>query len=51
MTQVKLISYSKGVADSKDGDCSQELIAYCARVSNPTTQMNPRNFRKINPNI
>ena len=46
MTQVKLISYSKGVADLKDGDC-QELIAYCARVSNPNNQMNSETSEKL----
>ena len=39
MTDVKLISYSKS-ADGLDlGNC-QELVAYCARVSNPSNQMN-----------
>ena len=46
MTQVKLISYSKGVADLEDGDC-QELIAYCARVSNPSNQMNSETSEKL----
>ena len=46
MTQVKLISYSKGVADLKDGDC-QELIAYCARVSNPSNQLNSETSEKL----
>ena len=46
MTQVKLISYSKGVADLQDGDC-QELIAYCARVSNPSNQMNSETSEKL----
>ena len=38
MTSVKLISYSKS-ADGLLSDC-QELVAYCARVSNPSNQMN-----------
>ena len=38
MTSVKLISYSKS-PDGLLSDC-QELVAYCARVSNPSNQMN-----------
>lgn len=39
MTQVKLISYSKSADGLNLGNC-QELVAYCARVSNPSNQMN-----------
>ena len=38
MTQVKLISYSKSADGLNLGNC-QELVAYCARVSNPSNQM------------
>ena len=40
MTEVKLISYSKSAEGMNLGNC-QELVAYCARVSNPANQMNP----------
>ena len=39
MTEVKLISYSKSAEGMNLGNC-QELVAYCARVSNPANQMN-----------
>lgn len=43
--QVKLISYSKAPDELKLDDC-QELIAYCARVSNPSNQMNMETSEK-----
>ena len=39
MTQVKLISYTQSADGLHLGNC-QELVAYCARVSNPSNQMN-----------
>jgi thymidylate synthase (FAD) len=39
--KVKLISYSQAAEDSDLADANaQELIAFCARVSNPDNQMN-----------
>ena len=46
MTQVKLISYSKAPDELGLDDC-QELIAYCARVSNPANQMNSETSEKL----
>lgn len=51
MTQVKLISYSKAseFETYPDGgllDC-QDLIAYCARVSNPSNQMNKETNERL----
>src|SRR5210317_858291 len=46
MTDVKLISYSTAPEGSDLGDC-QELIAYCARVSNPSNQMNSETSEKL----
>ena len=47
--QVKLVSYSKPAEDfTADGiDNVQELIAYCARVSNPSNQMNTETSEKL----
>jgi thymidylate synthase (FAD) len=44
--QVKLISYSKAPDELGLEDC-QELIAYCARVSNPSNQMNMETSEKL----
>ncbi len=44
--QVKLISYSKA-PDNTDLSDLQELIAYCARVSNPSNQMNKETSEKL----
>ncbi len=44
--QVKLISYSKA-PDNTDLSDLQELIAYCARVSNPSNQMNMETSEKL----
>jgi len=46
MTQVKLIGYTKGVGELESADC-QELIAFCARVSNPANQMNSETSEKL----
>jgi len=43
---VKLISYSKPADELQLEDC-QELIAYCARVSNPANQMNKETSEKL----
>ena len=46
MTQVKLISYSTAPEGTGLDDC-QELIAFCARVSNPSNQMNKETSDKL----
>ena len=46
MTQVKLISHSTAPANTGLDNC-QELIAYCARVSNPSNQMNSETSEKL----
>ena len=46
MTQVKLISYSTAPEGLGLDDC-QELIAFCARVSNPSNQMNKETSEKL----
>ena len=38
--KVKLISYSQAVEEESDLENMQELIAFCARVSNPSNQYN-----------
>ena len=43
---VKIISYSQA-PDGWDGIDCQELIAYCARVSNPSNQMNSETSEKL----
>jgi len=43
---VRLISYSKAPDELGLEDC-QELIAYCARVSNPSNQMNMETSEKL----
>ena len=46
--KVKLISYSQPPADELYvGDDIQELIAYCARVSNPSNQNNSETSAKL----
>ena len=49
MLKVKLISYSRpSVEMSKDGlDDVQDLIAFCARVSNPSNQLNMETAEKL----
>jgi len=44
---VKLISYSQAPQDWDYGDNVQELIAFCARVSNPSNQMNSETSEKL----
>jgi len=45
---VRMISYSQVPKDAFIGlDDAQELIAYCARVSNPTNQMNKETSEKL----
>ena len=41
--KVKLISYSQ----SPSGTSVQDMVAYCARVSNPTNQMNTENNERL----
>tara|TARA_B100000424_G_scaffold172439_1_gene132949 strand:- start:210 stop:902 length:693 start_codon:yes stop_codon:yes gene_type:complete len=53
--KVKLISYSQaidytnyGIADQQDQDITaQDLVAFCARVSNPSNQMNTQTSEKL----
>jgi thymidylate synthase (FAD) len=47
--QVKLVSYSQPTDDFKSQgiDDAQELIAYCARVSNPANQLNTETSEKL----
>ena len=47
--KVKLISYSKPTDSiSDDGiDNAQELVAFCARVSNPSNQLNTETSEKL----
>lgn len=46
MTDVKLISHSTAPSGADLADC-QELIAFCARVSNPSNQMNKETSDKL----
>jgi thymidylate synthase (FAD) len=46
LTQVKLISYSTAPEGAALTDV-QELIAFCARVSNPSNQMNKETSEKL----
>ena len=46
--QVKLVSYSKPTEDYKDNLKNvQDLIAFCARVSNPSNQMNKETNERL----
>jgi len=48
MTDVKLISYSQLPQDSDlKLDSAQDLISYCARVSNPANQMNTETSERL----
>ena len=48
MTDVKLISYSQLPHDSDLRlDTAQDLISYCARVSNPANQMNTETSERL----
>jgi thymidylate synthase (FAD) len=44
--KVKLISYSQPAEDVQLGD-AQELVAFCARVSNPSNQYNTETSEKL----
>jgi hypothetical protein len=46
---VKLVSYSQPTEEFRDRgiDDAQELIAFCARVSNPTNQFNSDTSEKL----
>ena len=44
---VRLISYSQPPKDLYVGEDMQELVAYCARVSNPNNQMNSETSSKL----
>jgi len=46
---VKLISYSQPTEEMKNLgiDTAQELVAYCARVSNPSNQLNTETSEKL----
>ena len=45
--KVKIISYSQPVEDLADLKDIQEVVAYCARVSNPDNQMNNETSEKL----
>jgi thymidylate synthase (FAD) len=47
--KVKLVSYSQPTAEFVDQgiDDAQELVAYCARVSNPSNQFNTETSEKL----
>ena len=47
--KVKLISYSKPTEEIADSgiDDDQELVAFCARVSNPSNQLNTETSEKL----
>ena len=46
--QVKLVSYSKPTENYKDNlENVQDLIAFCARVSNPSNQMNKETNERL----
>ena len=44
---VKLISYSQPFGDNEDLKTAQDLIAFCARVSNPSNQTNTETSDKL----
>lgn len=47
MFNVRLISYSQPPADSEFSDDLLQMVAYCARVSNPTNQNNEKTAEKL----
>jgi thymidylate synthase (FAD) len=47
MMRVKLISYSQTPEYFQDLDTAQDLVAFCARVSNPSNQMNTETSDKL----
>lgn len=46
-TKVKLISYSQPTSDITEDGILMDLVAYCARVSNPSNQMNRETAEKL----
>ena len=44
---VRLISYSQATDTNEDLNDLQELVAFCARVSNPSNQMNKETSEKL----
>ena len=44
---VKLISYSKPYENLEGVEDAKDLIAYCARVSNPSNQTNKKTAEKL----
>lgn len=50
MLKVKLVSYSTPAPDLMEDGLQdlQDLVAFCARVSNPSGQLNPENAKLIN---
>ena len=44
---VRLISYSQAADTDEDLNDLQELVAFCARVSNPSNQMNKETSEKL----
>jgi thymidylate synthase (FAD) len=44
---IKLISYSQPPIDAYDYDSMEDLVAYCARVSNPSNQSNTDTSEKL----
>lgn len=42
-----LLSYSQSFHESQDQQSAQELIAYCARISNPSNQSNNETSEKL----
>jgi thymidylate synthase (FAD) len=49
MLKVRLVSYSKSSSELEDDGLTnvQELIGYCARVSNPSNQLNTETSEKL----
>lgn len=45
--KVKLISYSQPPPDTQSNQSLQDLVAYCARISNPANQMNTETNEKL----
>lgn len=45
--QVRLISITKPVAEELKDFSTEDLVAYCARVSNPSNQMNTETSQKL----
>ena len=49
MSMVKIVSITQPLIDDEDGEklTIEEFIAYCARVSNPSNQMNTKTASKL----